>query len=245
MSPLLRFTIAANSASSVAIAMLTLMALAQPVHSQSAAMAWPEVPVPPAAQRFSVMPLASINGRLTRTEGYFSELAPHRLTDWYQTPSRGHWIRNQLGPQTVLSQWRAPFLITVQIQPSDGGSKVLVATTALPPPAPWKAPFDGQGDDLLGSLPGEPRLLQTFSTADPGQSATTYVLQTTGGAQAAIQAAGQWLFARGYRLQAKGSDAQGAQMLQFTGERREAVVVATRQADGSHHLLITLIRYTP
>jgi hypothetical protein len=228
----------------LAAALLVSLAHAQ-AQAQTALPPWPKVPVPQEAHRFSVMPMAHINGQLTRTQGYFSTQPPQNLVTWYQKTTRGPWLNRQIGAQTVLSQWSAPFFTTVQIQATGSGSKVLVATAALQKSSTATSPLGAASESLLQSLPGDTRLLQHLSTADPGQLSTYYVLDTPHGPTGTLQAIKTWLGQQGYRLHTQGTDKQGAQMLQFSGERREALVIAAKRPDASSYVLFNDIRFTP
>lgn len=226
------------------LASATLMAIA-PARAQAPAPQWPVIPMPPEVQRFSVMAPAHINGQLTHTQGYFSGQTPQAIAAWYQQTGSGRWVKNQLGAQTVLGQWSAPYFTTVQIQASGAGSKVLVATTLQSQQSPQSPQISAEGERLLQSLPSDTRLLEHLSTTDPGQSANYYVLDTPAGAAPSIQAVTTWLSTRGYRLQTQSADKQGAHLLQFLGDRREAVVIVGRRPDSSSYLLINDIRRTP
>jgi hypothetical protein len=228
----------------LAATLLVSLAQAQ-AQAQTALPPWPTTPLPQEVQRFSVMPLAHINGQLTRTQGYFSKQPPQNLAAWYRQNTPGPWLSKQIGAQTVLSQWSAPFFTTVQIQASGTGSKVLVATAALQKSGTGTSPLGATSESLMQSLPGDARLLQHLSTADPGQLSTYYVLDTPHGTTGTLQAIKSWLDQRGYRLHTQGTDKQGAQMLQFSGERREALVIAGKRPDASNYVLLNDVRFTP
>ncbi len=206
---------------------------------------WPLVAIPQGVQTFKVMPQAEINGVTAKTQGFFSPQSPDELTAWYTQAARGRWVKNKLGPKTILGQWAAPFFTTVQIESSGSGSKVIVATTLQSQKMPERAEVTNDVERLMQSLPGDTRLLEHLVTADPGQVSNYYVLDAPAGLASSLRGITTWLGAKGYRLTIQSPANQSNQMLQFAGNRSEAVVVIGKRPDNATYIVINDIRFTP
>lgn len=217
---------------------------ASSTHTAPPSAPWPNLPAPPDARAFFIMPPAHINGQLTHTQGYFSSQAPKALAAWYQQTNPGRWVSNKVGEQTVLGQWTAPHFTTVQIQASGSGSKVIVAS-AQHSAAVRQNMRPTQTEQLLQELPSHTRMLHELITSDPGQSASYFVLDTPAGTRTSMDSVSRWLRAQGYRLQVQSQDPQGAHLLQFTGDKREAVVMVGKRADHTSFILINELKRAP
>jgi hypothetical protein len=204
---------------------------------------WPDVPTPPQATRFTVMPQAELNGQMMRVQGFFSPQPPTVVADWYQAKAPGRWVKTTSNGMTLLGQWTAPYFTTIQLQTSGGGSKATVSTTLNTPPATSSS--TAEHDRLLNHFPAETRVLQHLRTADTGQSSAYYLLEIPAGTASGINAARTWLTQKGYRLHTRSQDRDGTHMLQFIGKQEEAVVLAGKRPDQSTYLILTDIRRTP
>lgn len=109
----------------IAACLSLMVASAQP------SSAWPDLNLPKSMQLFSMGQQINLNGLPMNLKGFVSPIKVTELADSLRDSLGKPLVENRLGNQLILGRAEGPYYVSVQIEPTNSGSKGVVAVTHL------------------------------------------------------------------------------------------------------------------
>lgn len=231
------------------------LALAAAAFPAAAADGPPSAPLPPDARRFDVSAdTFKLNGLPARVSGFLSSRSPDDVAKWYRQQLGEPVADNYLGNRRILGREREGHYITVQLEPTGGGTRGLVSVASLKDMQRNHEAELAARERWQNRLPAGSRLLSHVNSEDAGQGATFIAFVNRHDESLNQESLRHVLREEGLELErAAGSSAEPAASdgragsgttLYFKGKGKEAMATVFRTSDAKTAVILNITTMT-
>ena len=204
---------------------------------------------PPGAQVFEIAAHSVVNGVPMQIFGFISPQDVSQTLAWFKSRLGPTVAVNQVGVKQILGRPQGSAYLTVELESAQGGSKGTI-TVADWAQARAQAPaYQEEIHQLQERFGANARVLQHLESMDGPKRSNYIVVTNDQPVQLNASEARRWLERQGLRLE-RTLDVQGAENAGesaagvtsfFRGPDKEAMVVATRDAQTASVVVINLV----
>lgn len=206
--------------------------------------AWPVVSLPQDAVAYSIGEQIIANGIPLQIKGFVAKSGPHAMAKWFRGRLGEPVVETKLGEAVILGKAQHGYFITIQINPADAGTNGTVTVSHL------RAAYESRGktraglNRLLARLPAGSKIDTEMVSTDGRKLSRYYVASNRNNEEVNRDRILDLMREDGMRLQYQPSAIdrevvnripallQNGRTLFFQGEKKEAVAVIGRNAEG-------------
>ena len=223
----------------------TITAVAQSASS------WPDLKLPKGMQLFSMGQQINLNGLPMNLKGFVSPATVQDLAESLRYSLGKPLVENRLGNQLILGRAEGPYYISVQIEPTNSGSRGVVAITHIQSAYESKEITSQEQQRWLSRLPSGSQMLSILKSSD-GMKNSNQIIFTNSQAEALnrdrLKAV---LLEEGLNFEREGvsdsdygktanQNAQGRALF-FKGTGKEAIATIHRDTAGQTIMVLNII----
>jgi hypothetical protein len=202
---------------------------------------WPEVRLPAGIRMFDIGAEMNVSGLPMQARGFTSQQTVMQLVEQFRASLGAPLVENRIGARRILGRAQGSHYLTVQLEPAGSGTRGIIALSDLPAMAGNRESERALHAGWLARLPSGLHILSLVTSRDGARRAQHIVLHSPHLHAYNRDALTAMLAQDGYALQQHAPSAEPpGETLSFHAPGREAMVVMTRNADGSSGIVLNL-----